>query len=582
MTSCIGGINVAKTQNKHLELKPLDVDGFIKVNDVKEITDPVFFSSKNMPAPGGLLSNEIFGITKDDRTSIFGYIHLAGETFMHPLGYKIWCRLDKNVKLCAYEMYNFKVNKETGKLEQDPNGETGIKYLRKIIKDLKIPKTDSDKRNVKVTFLEKYREKLFIDNFLVIPAGYRDVTTDKPGKVTVGEINEMYNAIIRDCNALKESDDYGLSLSGSLRGRIQDSIVAVYDFLAFGRDRYGVESPATGLSRKLGLIRRSGMKKSFDWGARLVICTQNLRKESLSDIDVDLDSVGLPIAALCANFYPYMLYHIRKWFENNMTDTDDVLAVDPKNKKTHTVHIKDWREVYSDDRIKKELDRFMHGMSNRFVAIEAPIEENIRMPKGAKPYLIFKGYNVEDEAIIEKTKTGSSMTTDGLNFSIKERPLTWCDLIYMAAIEITKDKAVLITRFPVDTYWNQFPAKIKVVSTIDTEPMIVNNTFYREYPKIRIQDINKNTTNKFVDVALPNNVRLDSIGGDFDGDTVSSKGIFSIEANDEMLKEINSKKHYISLGGENSMNASKEAIQSLYNLTLVLPDDKNKLKDPVF
>ena len=324
------------------------------------------------------------------------------------------------------------------------------------------------------------------------------------------------------------------------------------------------------------------MKKSFDWGARLVICTQNLRKESLSDIDVDLDSVGLPIAALCANFYPYMLYHIRKWFENNMTDTDDVLAVDPKNKKTHTVHIKDWREVYSDDRIKKELDRFMHGMSNRFVAIEAPIEENIRMPKGAKPYLIFKGYNVEDEAIIEKTKTGSSMTTDGLNFSIKERPLTWCDLIYMAAIEITKDKAVLITRFPVDTYWNQFPAKIKVVSTIDTEPMIVNNTFYREYPKIRIQDINKNTTNKFVDVALPNNVRLDSIGGDFDGDTVSSKGIFSIEANDEMLKEINSKKHYISLGGENSMNASKEAIQSLYNLTLVLPDDKNKLKDPVF
>ena len=204
------------------------------------------------------------------------------------------------------------------------------------------------------------------------------------------------------------------------------------------------------------------------------------------------------------------------------------------------------------------------------------------MPKGAKPYLIFKGYNVEDEAIIEKTKTGSSMTTDGLNFSIKERPLTWCDLIYMAAIEITKDKAVLITRFPVDTYWNQFPAKIKVVSTIDTEPMIVNNTFYREYPKIRIQDINKNTTNKFVDVALPNNVRLDSIGGDFDGDTVSSKGIFSIEANDEMLKEINSKKHYISLGGENSMNASKEAIQSLYNLTLVLPDDKNKLKDPVF
>ena len=572
----------AKTKKeKHLKLEPLDMPNFIKVNELQEVDDPLFFTRSNMPTPTGLLSNEIFGISKDDRTTIFAYIHLAGETFMHPLAYKIWCRLDSNVKLCAYEMDTFKLDPNTCKLKPDPNGDTGLKYLEKVISKIDFKKTDSEKRNIKTTFLEKYRDKLFIKDFVVIPAGYRDVDTDTSGKnVGVGEINKMYNSIIRDAKALKESGDYGLTLNGSLRGRIQDTIVKVYDFIAFGRDPIsGIESQASGLSRKLGLIRRAGMKKSFDWGARLVICTQNLRKEGLDDLQVDLDSIGLPLAAICANFYPYMIFHIRQWFSNNFSDEDEILGYDPAKKKTTNVHIKDWREVYSDERIKEELDRFMHGSSNRFIAIEAPIEEDV-VPKGTKPYLMFKGFNVEDEKVAEDLIQGG-VPEEGLKLPIQERPLTWCDLIYRAAMEITRDKMTLVSRFPIDTYWNQYPAKIKVISTIETEPMIVNNKYYKEYPKIRVEDINKNTSNKFVDVALPNNVRLDSIGGDFDGDTVSSKAIYSVEANDELLKAINSKKHYISLGAENSMFTTKECLQALYSLTVVLSDDKEKLTPKV-
>ena len=148
-------------------------------------------------------------------------------------------------------------------------------------------------------------------------------------------------------------------------------------------------------------------------------------------------------------------------------------------------------------------------------------------------------------------------------------------------MDITKDKMTLITRFPVDSYWNQFPAKIKVLSTIKTEPLIIGNTFYPEYPMIREKDIGKNTSSTFIDVALPNNVRLDSIGGDFDGDTISSKTPYSIEANEELYEETNKKSHYISLSGLNDMNVGKEGMQSLYNLTLVLDPDKNKLTDKI-
>ena len=159
--------------------------------------------------------------------------------------------------------------------------------------------------------------------------------------------------------------------------------------------------------------------------------------------------------------------------------------------------------------------------------------------------------------------------------------MTWCDIIYIALKEITKDKMTLITRFPVDSYWNQFPAKIKVLSTIKTEPMIIDGTFYKEYPLIRVEDMNKDTSSTFIDVALPNNVRLDSIGGDFDGDTISSKPPFSIEANEELYDVVNSKKHYISLDGMNAMIVTKEGLQSLYNLTLVLPEDEKSMTQKI-
>lgn len=567
---------------KHLQISPLNTNNFIKVNELSEIDDPMFFSRSNMPTPTGLLSNEIFGITKDDRTTIFAYIHLAGETFMHPLGYKIWSKLDSNVKLCAYEMGTFSYDKESGKLVSDPKGDNGFKFLKKIINEVNFKKALSAKRNIRTTFLETYRDKLFIENFIVIPAGYRDVDTEQGGRVGVGEINKLYNSIIRDCKALEESDDYGLSLNGSLRGRIQDNIVKVYDWLAFGKDPLtGKDSQATGLSRKLGLIRRAGMKKSFDWGSRLVICQQNLRKENLEDLEVDLDSIGLPLASICANLYPYMIFWIRQWFDFNFSEEIAIQAINPRDKTSMKTRIKDWREVYSDERIKEELDRFMHGMSNRFIPIEAPIEDEDKIPKGLTPYLIFKGYMVDDEKYAQEL-INHSPAEEGVRFPIQERALTWCDLIYQAAMEVTKDKMTLITRFPVDTYWNQFPAKIKVISTIETEPMVIGNHYYKEYPKIRQEDIAKNTTNKFVDVALPNNVRLGSIGGDFDGDTISSKVMYSIESNQELAEAVNLKKHYISLGGENDMKPSIEGLQSLYNLTLILPDDMKKITDPEF
>jgi hypothetical protein len=59
-----------------------------------------------------------------------------------------------------------------------------------------------------------------------------------------------------------------------------------------------------------------------------------------------------------------------------------------------------------------------------------------------------------------------------------------------------------------------------------------------------------------------------------DGDQCTSKVAFSLEANAELDKFMKSKAHYVSLGGKNTLESSNEAIQSLYNLTLILPGTK--------
>lgn len=67
---------------------------------------------------------------------------------------------------------------------------------------------------------------------------------------------------------------------------------------------------------------------------------------------------------------------------------------------------------------------------------------------------------------------------------------------------------------------------------------------------------------------------------DYDGDQVTVKMPFSVEANQELENQLNSNGQFIALDGQNCRKATNEAIQAMYNMTLVLPD--TKLTDPEF
>lgn len=550
---------------QHFEIWPLDVERFVKVNDCKEITDPVAFNNNSSPSPDGLLSNQIFGITKEERSGIYAYIDL-GEYFLHPLHYRIWSRVEPKVKQVVHGTTTFKID-NNGLIAEDPNGETGVQFLKKNLSKLSFGK---GKREDNIKFLKTNKDTMFLKKIIVIPPFYRDVNSDQ-AKLGLGEINKLYQSLIIAVRALKESQDYGLTLSDATRGRIQEIIVQIYDWFGTGTEINGVAAGGY-LPGKLGVIRRNNMSKTTDYSTRLVISAPQLKVEKLSDLEVDPYHCAVPLASALVNFYPYILFFCRRFFENEFAGSSTYTVVNGKTGEIKEYPLKDWQIFYGDTMIKKQIDRFIHGYSNRFIPIEVPVES----PRPI--YMRFKGREIAKEDI-------PNIGTDKLDVDtlpMMDRDMTWCDLFYIAASEVSKDKVVLATRYPMDSYFNQYPSEVIISSTKVTEPMYVNGYgTFKHYPKIRQEDIYSNTASKFVDTLVFNNTKIGPAGGDYDGDQMSIKPVYGKAANAELKKFMRSKAACVDLSGTNVLVVSKEGIQCLYSLTMC-PDDSVKFTDPVF
>lgn len=513
-----------------------DVDTFVKVNNLPRVTNPSLFESEGVPTSDGLLSNELFGTDSKSRSSIFGYIELNG-TFLHPLIYKIWSRMDSTISKIVWTDNKYKVNSK-GEIVEDENGESGIDFLKNNIDLIKIKHTDSSKRDTNIEFLRKNKKKMFITKMIVSPPYIRDVLISN-GKTEVGELNQMYQKILINANALASLAEYGIENSYITRGNIQETIVKVYNFF----------TKAPNLGQKKGIIRRAVLSKTTDYASRLVLSAPNLNVESPSELVTTMDYASIPLPSLCGNVKPFLIFWIRNYF-NNLYSGTGILFDEKENETFNRITVEDFEMQFNDEVYEKEINYFIESYSNRFKPISYVYNK--------KTYYFY------------------------ITLGEERRPITWCELFYIAISEIVQDKHCLITRHPVDSYYSQFPCKITINSTLDTEKVTIKNTTYNTYPKIRAKDINTNTSNKFKDTLNIFNPYLGAILGDYDGDQVGIKVVFSDEANYELSQHLKSSLNYIDLGCNGVRKSSNEAIQAMYNLTMVLPEDINKLGEPKF
>ena len=531
----------------NLQVSLLDVDDFVKKNNLVEITNPVIFDASSNPTSDGLLSNTIFGITKESRASTFAYISLK-KKFLQPLVYRIWSKVDSKIKSVIHGIGTYSIDK-SGNIIEDPKGDNGIDFLRKNLDKIKFRETDSIKRERYIKFLNDNRKNFFTDKLIVIPPFFRDIKVDG-GKISVGDINKLYINVMVSASAIGDSTEYGFSIGKSVEGRLQEGLMEIYKWFGTGTD----SNPNGGLPGKFGVIRRANLSKTTDYATRLVLSAPKLDVENMEDLRADFDYSVLPMTSAAANFFPFVIFHMRRFFENEFIGDTKYPIID-KDGSIIYGEIEDYQIQFSDEMLKKELDRFIHGYSDRF----RPVKVLCRV-KGKQEYLDLKWKGFYKEPDVKALKN--------------ERPLTWCDVIYMACEEAVKDRMILITRYPIDTFYNEFATKIRLSSTIETEEAVFDNVVYTHYPKIRKEDIGKDTSSSFIDTMNICNGYLDSIGGDYDGDMVTIKGVYTDEANAELKKQLASNIHFINLGGNPVISTSKESIQALYAMTLTLPDTK--------
>ncbi len=414
---------------QRLQLDILDVERFVKVNNCPCVSDPRAFVSNNIPSAEGLLSNKLFGTAYKERAGTFGYIDLHGW-FIDPSCYKTWIRLDSKIKNIVFGVKYYRID-EHGDLIEDDNGDTGLDWLRQNMNRIRFKRSDSKSKQLSIKYLETNRDRMWIRKYIVIPPFYRDKNTSSNSRATVGlgGVNKLYTNLIVSTNALLTPQEYGFDADDAEKGRIQNIILQIYDFFCGNANKdIPADSVGAGLSKKLGLLRMTNMSKTADFSSRLVISPVDLKVNKPDELMVNYDRSAVPLYSAITQFRDFVMFNVREFFENEFTGSTTYPVID-KNGKEKYVYPEDPEIEFSDERIAKEMDRFLEGYNNRFVPIEVPVEGTKE-----KYYMIYKGMYT-DPSNPEKSQLVS-------------RRLTWCDVFYIATVEATRDKHVLITRFP--------------------------------------------------------------------------------------------------------------------------------------
>lgn len=464
-----------------MQIDLFDTLDFTTVNDLLEIIDPVIFSRGGVLSPNGLLSTEIFGVSLRERKENYAYVDLH-DYFLHPFIYKLLKRINRNFESIVHGNKSFII--KDGELVEDDTGETGLNFLYNNWEKINFKKNESRGRNERIDVLNAYKKnEIFVNRWVIIPAFYRDVnlsSIDK-GKLSHHEINDKYSKLIRLAEMIKSSNDFNFVLN-TTRANIQVTLVEIYDLLK------------SKLEKKQGMIRRSLLGKSITYGSRSVITAPTFKAKVPEELEVDFYHTGIPLAQCCSLFTPFIISWVKNFFQREFERSGNDYVIKDKTGTLKTVKLKEPELYFNEEMIKKEIDNFIFSYSNRFVPIKLPTEDNSDL------YFSFVG------RVYDKSKPETESPIIG-------RPATWADILYQAAYEITSDKHVYITRYPLTDYFGTFPNRITVLSTHTTVPMFINNKVYSSYPKIDLKMPQSEIAVAFIDTVTMSNLYLDGLGG---------------------------------------------------------------------
>lgn len=526
-----------------LTLDLLPMDKFIKLNNLQEVTNPIYLI-KQTPTPDGVLSYEIFGTTQDDRRNRMAYIDLHGH-YMCPIAAKKLKAYDRRLDNILYSVKKYRLDGDD-LVEDQENGNTGPEFLYSIWGKVKV----KDKETVTTKEVEKFfrqdKSVLFWTKFPVIPAFYRDINKEigassgKSTKMSTAQLNSTYSSIISYTQSMVRFTDTFTMMRFVTQSRVQKLMVDIYDALLL--------NTVKGSQSKYGMLHRFMLSKSVDYSARLVITAPILNTDTYEDMQVRYGYAVIPLPYILTIFFPFIVYHMKRYYDSLFLESGARIVANSKTGE----HVKiTFTESFDENYITSLITKYVNSPSTRFELAETPPDAD-----GKKYAIVLSGRYLRNNTTFNRAATVT-------------------DILYVVACRAVADKHVFVTRYPLDNYNGQFPARITVASTIKTQPTIIGENNYKFFPVCE-----GDPTNAFVETAKYSNTNLESMGADYDGDQVSIRPVFSIEANRDIEERMKSPAYLLDVNGEAMRSMSKDFILTAYNLTATksILQDANKEK----
>lgn len=506
----------------------------------------------------GLFSTRIFGRVGDPlRNMIFGYIDLRVPVF-HPLVFKTVLKLRGFYGdiMAGREFAVWNPTTRDFDKSNELDGSTGISFFMRYFDQLQFQRNASHIRNLRIDLLEKYRKESVVDKLMVMPAGLRDAEVDVDGRMSMDEINEIYQRMLILTRNYPEHINLreDLSIYDRTRYGVQQAFVAIYDYI----ERM--------LSGKGGFIQSRWASRNVFGGTRNVI-------SSLDTGSIDLDApnrpkfndtvVGLYQASKACQ--PKVVFGLKQFMLQDIFDTGSN-RIRLINKQSLQL---EWVDISSDD-----MDRWGTNQGLEKVVDEiSVIEKRTRAVEVADHYLAL--VYVDDKDQYRVFRDIEEFPQDFNRAFV--RPITYCELIYLCCLDEWHRIAAFVTRFPVETQNSSYPCKQYVRTTVKASLRHELGVDWErtgrmalEYP---IFELNKPA--QFHDSLSVSSTRLAQLGADFDGDTASYNAVYSEDAINEIDRFFTTRSAYILSTGGLAFSA---AVHTL-DLTLRYITGEPKIKD---
>lgn len=469
-----------------MKISILDINKLIELNNLQEITSPRLFSTKTTYDPEGLLSTEIFGMSKGDRRTTFAYVDLK-QPFIHPHIYeKVLKAMYKNIIYLVAGQRRFVVR--NGLLVEDnENGWTGLQALYDHWDEINWKKSKSANKINKKLLSKLSKDEVFIKKLLICPPAYRDVvlsgTMDSSDHVS--ELNSFYVKLMRMVSTLGDGGAFNRHRY-STQYKIQNTLSEIMIYFK------------NQISKKQGLIKKNLIGKSIDYGSRIVISSPTFNHNRIEDSMVDFDHIAFPISQCISNFRPFIDSWVIKFFNNEViNDPNLIMFIDPQTGKEMTAPIKDPEIQFSEKKIIKMINDYSLNPDNRFkvitIEVEVPTKNGTKVVNALmrlKGKILFEN-NVQKEL---------------------DRPLTITDILYLACVDVCEKRHVMISRYPVGTDKGITLSKVRVQSTANHIHVIYNGKEYPFYPDIDLNTEHDKVGIQFIDTLVLSNSHLDGMG----------------------------------------------------------------------